>query len=181
MKKLLVFCVLIVFACKETVEPVTTEYTIEPKLQKYVDSFFKEAESRGKVIAKENLIVRINNGELFEICGTCSLNEKNPAVQRVVEIKTGTYSCWDGMFENDREALIFHELGHCLLGRIKHKNDLFGDGTPKSIMVSNNTDLYGPCVYAIDDNIAACNKTNRRKYYIDELFDEKTPKPSWAK
>lgn len=32
-----------------------------------------------------------------------------------------------------KKLLVFHELGHCLLGR-EHKDDIYPDGCPKSIM-----------------------------------------------
>ena len=32
-----------------------------------------------------------------------------------------------------REALLFHELGHCLLNRV-HDDDTYDDGRPKSLM-----------------------------------------------
>lgn len=168
--------------CKPTELNNPTEYIIAPELKKYVDKFFLEATNRGINIPQENLIVAINSTATFsDICGKCTQNSKYPTLQRTVEINIESQPCWKTISENDREALVFHELGHCLLGRIAHKDDTFADGTPKSIMVSSNTDLYGPCVYAIDDNGTLCNKTNRRKYYIDELFDEKTAAPSWAK
>lgn len=42
---------------------------------------------------------------------------------------------WERFDESSREWLIFHELGHCELGR-NHKNEVFENGYPKSIMKS---------------------------------------------
>lgn len=33
-----------------------------------------------------------------------------------------------------KKALIFHELGHCVLGRFKHNDALLADGCPASLM-----------------------------------------------
>jgi hypothetical protein len=74
--------------------------------------------------------------------------------------------------------LVFHELAHCLLKRIDHKNELFKDGSPKSIMHASIREFYSNCVYPIDDN---CNKSSRREYYINEVFNENTPSPLWVK
>jgi hypothetical protein len=169
--------------CKPEEINEPTVYNVDASLAKYVDKFFQEANTRGITISKENLIVKpaINTSDFTDICGKCTQNSKFPELQRTVEINMASSPCWKNISENDKEALVFHELGHCLLNRIAHKNDTFADGSPKSIMVANNTDLYGPCIYTFDENPTLCNKTNRRKYYIDELFDEKTATPSWAR
>jgi hypothetical protein len=156
---------------------------VAPEFQKYVDKFFEEVISRGVNIAKENLIVKADKttSNFSDICGKCTPSNKNSEPQKTVEINSTNSPFWKTISDNDKEALVFHELGHCLLNRITHKNDTFANGSPKSIMVANNTDLYGPCIYAFDENPTLCNKTNRRKYYVDELFDEKTAAPIWAK
>lgn len=170
-------------SCKTEDINEPTIYNVDPSLTKYVDKFFEEAISRGITITKENLIVKpaTTTAGFTDICGKCTQNTKFPKLQRTVEINMASSVCWKNISENDKEALVFHELGHCLLNRIAHKNDTFADGSPKSIMVANNTDLYGPCIYTFDENPTLCNKTNRRKYYVDELFDQKTAAPSWAK
>jgi hypothetical protein len=161
---------------------VMAVYKIDANLKQYVDAFFKEAKLRNIEIPQDNLIVKDSaTSNNIELCGTCSQDLKKPTKQRIIEINTLNTRCWRTIPETNREALVFHELGHCLLKRIEHKNELFVDGSPKSIMVANDTDLYSPCVYVIDDTPANCNKTARRKYYIDELFDTATPVPVWAK
>ena len=181
--KWLIVVFVFTISCKPEEINEPTVYNVDASLTKYVDKFFQEANSRGITIPKENLIVKpaTNTADFTDICGKCTQNAKFPELQRTVEINTTNSPCWKNISENDKEALVFHELGHCLLNRIAHKNDTFADGSPKSIMVANNTDLYGPCIYAFDENPTLCNKTNRRKYYIDELFDEKTAAPSWAR
>ena len=75
------------------------------------------------------------------------------------------------------EVLIFHELGHCVLGRL-HQNDYLPNGDPKSLMIQNELDQYA-CVYDLSgDN--DCNNLFKREYYLDELFDPTTPTPDWA-
>lgn len=60
-----------------------------------------------------------------------------------------------------QEALIFHELGHCLLGR-EHQTNFtirFSDGCPDSLMYPY---LIRSCYI------------KHRNYYIKELFDKST-------
>lgn len=95
-------------------------------------------------------------------------------LQRMVEINAESNVCRKTASKNNRKELVFHELGHCCLRRIAHKNDTFEEGTLKSNMVNNNTDLYSPRLNAINDDGTLGNKTIRRKYHKVELFDEKT-------
>lgn len=60
---------------------------------------------------------------------------------------------WNESNENSRISLIFHELGHCDLGR-KHDDAILESGYRKSIMNS----------YIINWN------SNMKDYYFDELF-----------
>lgn len=173
--------ILILTTCKQKVEPVApTIYSIEKQFQPFMKSFLKEAAERNINIDTTNLIIKLNDQLKVDKCGTCTYSTKNKNSQKTIEIYTNILTCWPVATYNAKEALVFHELGHCLLGRINHKNDTFADGSPKSIMIANNQELYSPCVYVIDDNPEACNKTVRRKYYIDELFDVNTSKPAWA-
>ncbi len=180
---LLLIFILIQISCKKEIKiPVNLPvFQIDSELKVYFKSFITEAKLRNRTIDTTNLILSINNQSITEKCGTCTQNPKQVLTQKKIEIFTNSGLCWRAASNNAREALVFHELGHCLLGRINHKDDLFKDGSPKSIMITSNIDLYSPCVYVLDDNPASCNKTERRKYYIDELFDPNTPTPAWAK
>ena len=70
-----------------------------------------------------------------------------------------------------KEDLLFHELGHALLGR-KHLNSTLENGDWKSIMCG------GDKVNNRSWNINY--RGERRKYYLDELFDESTKQPDFA-
>ncbi len=174
MKKYLPFLFIIIsFACKQSVEP--TVYQIDKGLQVYLDKFIEEAKKRGITITTENLILKFGT-TTEEICGRC-IKVKNDG-QRTVTI-IDNLNCWQQAPYENREALVFHELGHCLLSRV-HRDDFLPNGIEASIMNSKGNGFYEPCIYAIaGDN--SCNKTTRRSYYIDELFDEKTSVPAWGK
>lgn len=65
---------------------------------------------------------------------------------------------WDKINESERETLIFHELGHCVLGK-DHNNLVNLDGHPRSIMYFSN--VIG------EDEL---DYMARRPQYINELF-----------
>jgi len=57
-----------------------------------------------------------------------------------------------------KEYLVFHELGHCILGR-SHSNDILENGDCKSIMQSGTSNCKGNYN---DEN---------REMLLDELFN----------
>lgn len=182
MKKYLIFlCLTFQFlACKKDSTKPSIIYQVPEEIEVYINSFIDEANNRGFSFKKENLIVEFTTVAQNDICGLCSQAQKNPAQsQRKITI-TKNESCWKNATEQTKEALVFHELGHCWLGRLTHKDDLLPNGSPASMMSSRNDSPYSVCVYDIGGN-GDCNKLLRRKYYIDELFNEKTEVPSWAK
>ncbi len=176
MKKILYFFIALLFcvACKEN-EDIVTVYEIDPSFELQVNRFYDEAAARGIILSKDNLIVRFGDpGESF-LCGSCNTIDTRSNRQKIVTINDQNV-CWSNT--PDKEALIFHELGHCLLGR-RHFNDKFPNGDPKSIMVENSIRLYSPCTYAIGD-LSKCNQTHKREYYVNEMFDQSTPTPYWS-
>lgn len=70
---------------------------------------------------------------------------------------------WSMLNEWRREAVIFHELGHCILGRAH--DDVVINGRYKSIMNS----------YLIDGDVYLLN----RDYYQQELFQSTYHTPSY--
>lgn len=174
-KYIILFIILVISSCQKAEEPPVTVYQIDKGLEYYLQIFLGEAKQRGIDIKTENLIMAFGKTST-EICGQC--DKVANGGQRTVTINNDNF-CWkESPFEN-REVLVFHELGHCLLGRL-HRDELLPNGAVISIMNSKGNDPYSPCIYALGgDN--TCNKTARRSYYIDELFDMKTPIPAWAK
>ncbi|WP_304233313.1 hypothetical protein [Jiulongibacter sediminis] len=176
---LLIFLLALFMGCKK--ESLLLEYRIEEGLEVYVDRFFSEAEKRGVFIEKENLILEFTEVINDDFCGQCERPKRNRAGQRIVSISTDPI-CWFRESDQNKEALVFHELGHCLLGR-DHKDDLFLSGAPRSIMTTILEGPYQPCIYVFggEEDVKKCNLTVRREYYIDELFDENlTTVPEWA-
>ena len=143
---------------------------VRQQIEAHVSNFLLEADARGRtpalyqpwalVIAVQDTIMRGGR----ELCG---YGGSDPASGNPVIFIASNRPCWD-VDETDREAVVFHELGHALLGR-EHKDDLLPNGLRASIMYSGNIrGLYSG------------SRQNRRQYYIDELFDPQTPAPQWG-
>lgn len=161
----------ILFSCSKD-DPQPLKYSIDNELMPYLETFLTEASNRGLSLEVENLIMEFGQPGA-EICGEYQLSSAGQ--RRIIIAKNA--ACWLDAPTQNREALVFHELGHCLLQRT-HRDDKFNSGDPASIMHSQNDGPYSPCIYDIGgDN--DCNKTSRRGYYIDELFDPMTAVPDW--
>lgn len=150
-------------------------YNVPEEFQGIVEKFIKEAELRGYSYDIDNLIITYDENIDKDLCGKCNSNSQGQNEQKIISINPD--KCWVNDFQ--KETLIFHELGHCLLGRT-HETALMPNGDPKSMMVKNDISIYSPCVYTFG-NEEDCNFTYKRNYYLDELFDENTPIPDWAK
>ncbi len=157
--------------CEQGFEPI---YDVPEDLRIHIDTFLEEAAIRGHEFTVDNLIIEYDPELTIRTCGTCNSDSKSNEIQKVIKINPNcTITCYEQM-----ETLVFHELGHCFLGR-QHDYDLLPNGDPKSIMIPNNLNLYTPCIYQIGEE--DCNFTFKRDYYLDEFFDESTPVPDWAK
>jgi hypothetical protein len=148
------------------------EYNVPGEFEPHVQKFIAEARARGKNITIDNLIIKRDPTLSSLLCGMSNTISSKNDVQKIITI--GVPYCW----QNDvqLEALIFHELGHCILGRV-HDNSLMPKGDPKTMMIPDNISVYSPCVYFTTN----CDLLYRRPYYIDELFNPSTPVPDWAK
>lgn len=150
---LFLFVCLLSFGCKEQIKN-----NIDAEFQSYVDLFFIEAIERGYIEAGQEKPLDIQFAIQDELPtettrGICSgLGGHEIRINR-------TY--WDEMHSSERELLISHEIGHCLLSR-SHLEDIINDCSCSTIMypgVSGSScvaDLHSPIW---------------RKYFYDELFN----------
>jgi hypothetical protein len=174
-KKRLFFCclVLLLSCSKKAGENTAPVYEVPEEFQPLVASFIQEAAQRGDTFTINNLIITYDYNMNASYCALCNSLSSDPAVQKIITVNPNV-RCTNN--DQEREALFFHELGHCILGR-SHTNQLLPNGDPKSIMVEHNVGLYAPCFYPIP----SCeDHFYRRTYYLDELFNEQTPVPQWA-
>ena len=159
--------------CQSSSQPEPIQYSVPAEAEVYVQSFRKEASQRHQSVSMDNLIITFGATQSEDVCGQCLLQSgKTPRIT----LSTDAF-CWQQASQYERECLVFHELGHCLLKRA-HKTDRLPNGTLASLMNPDNVDVYAICRYPIGGD--ECDKRPRRDYYIDELFDPATPTPTWG-
>lgn len=127
---------------------------IEPLLVEHVNNFVAEGKKRGVDIDTWNLKMHFRKLEGIAGIAYHSQNE--------IFIDSTTVH-----WKKNPEEVIFHELAHIYLYR-EHDDSLIGTKVYKSLMT-----VHGTIKYA--------RNPERRKYYLDELFNPNTPTPEWAK
>lgn len=151
----------------ENVDP----FSIPDEVLPFVEAFEEEAAKRGYTLAIDELIVEygtdLESSSGGEAIGQCFVpNTRNP-IPRIV-LDTASFA-WKSN-EYTRELVIFHELGHCILDRLEHRDSKLSNGNFASLMLTSSNSLYSPVL-----------NTFKREYYLDELFDINAPEPEWAK
>ena len=141
-------------------------YEVPALIQPYIDDFIAEAAKRGQNLVIDDLKVEFStNLQNGDAAGLCTFANENNAAK--IQLDT-TSSNWQNN-ASSREALIFHELGHCILNR-PHRDDILSNGNFASMMRAKGEQVFGGSL-----------NNFKRDYYLDELFDENTPEPDWAK
>lgn len=115
----------------------------------YVAKFEADSVAQGHPVQVTNLIVQFGAMDFSAERGDCTISGDLTPVITLDE----TY--WNSTDEPGREALIFHELGHCVLRRV-HMNSLNQDGIPLSDMNA----------YTLD----SVTYQHFRSQYLAELF-----------
>lgn len=157
-------------------ESAVPVYNVPTTVQRYVRAFYTEAGQRGQSVDTTNLIITFGTPPAGpDACGQCELLAGKPP--RITLNPNGF--CWAQAADAEREGLVFHELGHCLLRRLQHRTDRFPNGAYASLMNPDDVDVYATCRYPIGGDV--CDKRPRRGYYVDELFNPTTPAPAWGK
>lgn len=118
----------------------------------YVQSFEKQAATHGQAVKVTDLIVKFGPMENKFERGICEINGDDTPTILINE------DAWNQMSEDEREPLLYHELGHCVLKR-KHRADQMSDGVPASLM-----NPY---------TIAGWTYDEYKSYYLNELFSQK--------
>lgn len=133
-----------------------------PEFKDYVDEFFHQANLRGHDLYAENFDFAIQFGETHDagVAASCETPDR---------IITVSPEIWESRDDLEKEWIIFHELGHCILGR-DHKNE-----------ESPTNECYSYMKGAENDFDCSINYFSKywRDYFLDELFDRKTILPEW--
>lgn len=160
---ILALLVVTLFGCDSERETV---YSVPPELENYITSFEMEASIRGIELNINDLVVEyMSDLELdgVEAAGLCFSETSDDAP--TIHLDTLS-SNWTSS-EHTREALIFHELGHCVLDR-GHTSALLPNCNFKSIMKPSGDPSYSSFTLY------------KRAYYLDELFNINAAPPTWA-
>ncbi len=128
-------------------------YSVDANLQPYFKQFEQEAALRNQNIDLEamQILGKIQNIEEKNVPGQCQYFSKETWV--VIDPEY-----WNKMDNWEKEALIFHELGHAALHR-QHLDTKGSHGICKSIMHSSS----GVC--------KSIYNQATQKQYLDELFE----------
>ena len=128
---------------------------VHQALWSHFDAFEKAAKDRGYALDLASLPIHGNISSINKdnVAGTCSYGGRTN--QRDVLIDSDFWKRSSPLY---REYIVFHELGHCVLGQ-DHREACFSNRTWLSIMRSGT----GSC----RDNY----NSSTRSYYIDELFE----------
>ena len=118
---------LIICSCSKEAEPKI----IEAELQIYFDSFVSEASAHGIEIDLTLLDIGayVQNIEFTGTIGQC-ISYSDGSNDVIVDARN-----WDQIDEEEKEYVVFHELGHCILKR-SHNDTQDGNGVCQSIMQS---------------------------------------------
>jgi hypothetical protein len=127
--------------------------SVDAQATDYVARFERSSAEYGASIAITDLIVRFGQVDADGEGGGRGVCEYSAGNTPVITL---SQSAWDSSSDADREELVFHELGHCVLMK-RHEAGLLRElGIPKSLM--NPT--------KIDGSVYRQNKN----YYLSSLF-----------
>lgn len=143
-----VLMILVFLSCSEEKQ----EQTIDAELQKYFQSFQQEARSRGVDLNLEDEQI---DGYISNISGQGVIGNCTRYASGKKELTIDT-DHWNTSTDSEKELVVFHELGHCILGRVH----------------TEEKDRQGKCVSIMTAGKGACklNYATNRTAYLNELF-----------
>lgn len=146
--KLSIFIIAIDILCACAPETLHM-YRVPAEVAPLIEQFKAEAAAHGHSLIIENLVVQFSDALPLWEPGSCTTSSSTPLINlnRIFWFESSTAA--------QREEVVYHELGHCVLGR-PHL-DLYLNGVSVSLM---STELLPESWY-----------TNNRAYYIFELFN----------
>lgn len=118
MKAVCLICLLLLSACGPC---VNIDDTVEAPFQAFMTAFSDAAKARGKEVDMcflsirmvdtlgQNTVTEGGFSSTHKQAGNCGMSLESWEISVAKDI-------WDGWEYSDREQLIFHEMGHCVLG-----------------------------------------------------------------
>jgi len=102
---------------------------IDPEFQTYIERFEKVSGEMGEPIRIADLSVRFGATERPTETGACAWNENETPT---ITINPDTWE--KRKSDSDRQLILFHELGHCVLKRNHDSEFVANSGKPLSLM-----------------------------------------------
>lgn len=96
--------------------------------ENYVDRFEQAASSYGQPVQVDDLVIKfgdISNPAQIAVCRISGSETPTITLRKNV---------WDRFTDKDREALLFHEMGHCVFRRDHREGEVPGTSLPVSLM-----------------------------------------------
>lgn len=121
----------------------------------FVSNFEQSAAAEGKSIAINDLVLTFGSTPNLNETGVCMWAE-NETPQIIINERI-----WNTLNDYDKQEVIFHELGHCVLRRIHHNSTMLGYNGTMTIAES--------IMYPY--RIAGSVYRDHMMHYHDELFD----------
>lgn len=151
-------------SCKDSGSDV---HNVDAEFEPYIQKFFSDAERYNCEIKDKNIVMKfahLTDGK----AGVTYMNR----VPTYIEIDIDAWKSMTGPNElNEKENLIFHEMGHGILRRY-HLNDVLNNGDWKTMMCGDEL----PNGRGSNINYRGM----RKEYYIKELFTQTTEVPAWS-
>lgn len=156
-KEIILLLSFVLAGCNQHLKPYKI-LSIDPQLQPYFYSFLKDAADLGHPILVDNLSMHfVTNLIPSSHQGVCEKNKNPPRILISLQY-------WQSFQEIEKKALVYHELGHCVLG-LEHDNEYicfseYNECIPRSLMYPYS--------------ISAWFYSKYWNYYASELFNGPT-------
>ncbi|MCB0417744.1 MAG: hypothetical protein H6617_00785 [Bdellovibrionaceae bacterium] len=129
--------------------PRRPSLSVDKEVAPYYQSFQDLAQTYGASFIADRIVFSFTNFWFSSVVGMCTYRGGST---NYVDFSSSAWRSGSGTF---KEMLVFHELGHCLLGR-GHTNTSYSDGRKESIM---NSYIFSQSTYRA-----------YRDEYLKELF-----------
>lgn len=163
MKRSLIYlCLSFLTACSSP-QNLTKQITVDPAFKSYVGNFESMASKEGHPVNIDNLVVMLDTtmagpaaGSSW-ILGTCTMGD-------VPTVRINSIFWNGGYLVSDKEQLLFHELGHCILNRVHDSSVVWATDSPGYILDSTTMNPF---------HMSAQFYNVNHDYYMKELFGVK--------
>lgn len=161
MKNLLILSLLAISGCGDKFQ-IEARGTIDPEFIPFVQQFINEAESLGQTsqLYKINSVnIIFDDSVKLPELGRCTVRLNSLTIRM-------NKSAWYSASIESKELRIFHEMGHCILGIMGHRDATILLGDYNGGLFHTN----GPASLMNTYEMPAAFYSGNRQYYVQELF-----------